>query len=84
MTIRPLGDRLLVRRDDGADRIGSIIVPDTAKRAHDAGEVLAVGPDVEDVSAGERIHFQKYAGAPVDGGLLIMSLDEVLAVEVEV
>jgi chaperonin GroES len=93
MHIRPLHDRVIVSRiDEGEQRVGGIIVPDSAKEKPMQGKVIAAGngkyrEDGErvplDVKAGDRILFGKYSGQEikVEGeDVLIMREDEVLAV----
>ena len=93
MTARPLHDRILVQRlDEGEQKIGGIIIPDTAKEKPQQGKVIAVGNGKVkddgtriplDVKAGDRILFGKYSGQDIklDGDeYLIMREDEVLAV----
>ena len=93
MNIRPLHDRIIVHRlDEGEQKIGGIIIPDTAKEKPQQGTVISVGngkardvgkPIPLDVKAGDRILFGKYAGQEVklDGEeVLIMKEDDVLAV----
>jgi len=93
MDIRPLHDRLIVRRlEEGEQKIGGIIIPDTAKEKPQQGTVLAVGKGKVnddgkrvplDVKVGDRILFGKYAGQEIklDGEeYLIMKEDDVLAV----
>jgi chaperonin GroES len=93
MDIRPLHDRIIVRRlEEGEQRIGGIIIPDTAKEKPQQGKVLAAGNGKVkddgtrvplDVKAGDLILFGKYTSQEVklDGEeLLIMREDEVLAV----
>ena len=93
MNVRPLHDRILVRRIEEKETIkGGIIIPDTAKEKPQEGEVIAVGNGkiLEngnkvplDVKAGDRILFGKYSGTDikVDGQeYLILREDEVLAV----
>ncbi len=94
MAIRPLHDRILVRRldEEGEQRIGGIIVPDSAKEKPQQGEVIATGngkikEDGErqplDIKVGDLILFGKYSGQEIklDGEeFLIMREDEVLAV----
>ncbi len=93
MKIRPLHDRVLVRRlEEAEQKVGGIIIPDTAKEKPQQGEVIGVGNGklLEngervplDVKAGDRILFGKYAGADVkiDGEeYLILREDEILAV----
>jgi chaperonin GroES len=93
MTVRPLHDRLIVRRfEEGEQKIGGIIIPDTAKEKPQQGTVLAVGKGKMnddgkrvplDVKAGDRILFGKYAGQEIklDGEeYFIMKEDDVLAV----
>jgi chaperonin GroES len=93
MKVRPLHDRLLVRRIEEKETAkGGIIIPDTAKEKPQQGEVLAVGNGklLEngtkislDVKVGDKILFGKYTGSEVkiDGeDVLILREDEVLAV----
>jgi chaperonin GroES len=93
MHIRPLHDRVIVSRiDEGEQRVGGIIVPDSAKEKPMQGKVIAAGngkyrEDGErvplDVKAGDRILFGKYSGQEikVEGeDVLIMREDEVLAI----
>jgi chaperonin GroES len=93
MKVRPLHDRLLVRRIEEKETAkGGIIIPDTAKEKPQKGEVLAVGNGkiLEngtkiplDVKVGNRILFGKYTGTDIkiDGEeVLILREDEVLAV----
>ena len=93
MDIRPLHDRLIVRRlEEGEQKIGGIIIPDTAKEKPQQGTVLAVGKGKVnddgkrvplDVNVGDRILFGKYAGQEIklDGEeYFIMKEDDVLAV----
>jgi chaperonin GroES len=93
MKLRPLNDRILVKRIDSEEKsAGGIIIPDTAKEKPMEGEVVAVGEgkildngEIRklDVKAGDRVFFRKYAGTEVTiEGVehLIMREDEVLAV----
>ena len=93
MNVRPLHDRLLVRRIEEKETAkGGIIIPDTAKEKPQEGEVLAVGNGkilengtkvALDVKVGDKILFGKYTGTDVkiDGKeILILREDEVLAV----
>ncbi|MDP3278149.1 MAG: co-chaperone GroES [Deltaproteobacteria bacterium] len=75
MKIRPLGDRVLVKRIAGEDRTkGGIIIPETAKEKPIEGLVVSVGPGKRDdsgklnelhVKAGDKVLFGKYAGTEV-------------------
>jgi chaperonin GroES len=93
MNVRPLHDRIIVERiEESEQRIGGIIIPDSAKEKPQQGKVLAVGKGkIEkdgkvtplDVKAGDIILFGKYAGQEmkVDGDeVLIMREEEVLGV----
>ncbi len=93
MDLRPLHDRVLVRRlEAGEERQGGIIIPDTAKEKPQQGEVVSAGNGTLldngervplDVKAGDRILFGKYGGADVtiDGEeYLILREDEILGV----
>ena len=94
MNIRPLHDRLIVLRlEESTDRIGAIIIPDSAKEKPQQGKVLAAGLGKAnkdgkrvplDVKAGDTILFGKYSGQEikVEGvDYLIMKEDDVLAVQ---
>ena len=93
MNVRPLHDRLIIQRlDEGEQKIGGIIIPDTAKEKPQQGKVIAAGNGkvkddgkrvALDVKAGDRILFGKYSGQEIklDGkDYLIMKEDEVLGV----
>src|SRR5689334_21179371 len=93
MQFRPLGDRVLLRRDEEDEKTkGGIIIPDTAKEKPQEGEVIAVGPGARDedgktvpldVKVGERILFGKWSGTEVkiDGeDLIIMKESDILGV----
>ena len=92
MGFRPLHDRVLVRRIEENQKVGSIIIPDTAKEKPQQGEVIAVGPGARgddgkvvalDVKKGDKILFGKWSGSEVkiDGEeLLIMKESDILGV----
>jgi chaperonin GroES len=93
MNCRPLHDRLIVQRlEEGEQKVGGIIIPDSAKEKPQQGKVIAVGNGkvkddgtriALDVKAGDTILFGKYSGQEIklDGKeYLIMREDEVLAV----
>ena len=93
MKVRPLHDRLVVRRIEEKESVkGGIIIPDTAKEKPQEGEVIAVGNGKildsgtkvpMDVKAGDKVLFGKYSGTDIkiDGKeFLILREDEVLAV----
>ncbi len=93
MNLRPLHDRVIVKRLDQETKTASgIVIPDNAAEKPDQGEVLAVGPgkrnDKGDVSplgvkVGDRVLFGKYAGqtVKVDGDeLMVMREEDIMAV----
>ena len=93
MNVRPLHDRMLVRRIEEKETVkGGIIIPDTAKEKPQEGEVLAIGNGkllengtkiALEVRVGDKILFGKYGGTDIkiDGeDVLILREDEVLAV----
>jgi chaperonin GroES len=93
MKIRPLNDRILVKRTEEETKTkGGIIIPDTAKEKPQKGEVLAVGPGKMgddgkriplDVKAGDKVLFSKYAGTEikVDGvEQIFMREDDILGI----
>ena len=93
MSIRPLQDRVVVRRtEEETKSAGGIVIPDSAAEKPSQGEVIAVGPGKRldsgtvqevDLKAGDKILFGQYAGSTVklDGEeLLIMNESEVFGV----
>jgi chaperonin GroES len=93
MKIRPLNDRILVKRlEEEAKTAGGIIIPDSAKEKPAEGEIVAVGPGkmndagarvAMDVAVGDRVLFSKYGGTDVklDGDdYLIMREEDILGV----
>jgi len=93
MKVRPLHDRIIVRRiEEGEQKVGGIIIPDTAREKPQQGKVIAAGNGKAkddgkrlplDVKEGDTILFGKYSGQEIkiDGEEhLIMREDEVLAV----
>jgi chaperonin GroES len=93
MNVRPLHDRILIKRIEEKETIkGGIIIPDTAKEKPQEGEVVAVGNGKKtdegkviplDVKAGDRILFGKYSGTEIkvdEQEYLILREEEVLGV----
>lgn len=93
MSIRPLHDRVVVKRLELKEQVrGGIIIPDTAKEKPQEAEVVAVGPgkinddgkrSPMDVKAGDRILIGKYSGSEIkidDEEYVIVREDEILAV----
>ena len=93
MALRPLHDRVIVKRLDNERKTASgIVIPDSAAENPDQGEVLAVGPGKKteegkilppDVKVGDKVLFGKYAGqsVKVDGDeVLVIREEEILAV----
>ena len=91
--VRPLHDRIIVQRiEESEQKIGGIIIPDTAKEKPQEGEIVAAGPAARnekgelvplDVKAGDRVLFGKWSGTEVkiDGEeLLIMKESDILGV----
>lgn len=93
MALRPLHDRVIVKRLDNERKTASgIVIPDSAAEKPDQGEVLSVGPGKKtddgkllpiDLKVGDKVLFGKYSGqaVKVDGEeLLVIREDEILAV----
>ena len=93
MKIRPLHDRVIVKRlDEERKSAGGIVIPDNAAEKPDQGEVIAVGPgkrnedgkrEALDVKVGDRILFGKYSGqsVKVEGTeYLVMREDDIMGV----
>lgn len=93
MKIKPLHDRVIVKRNDAEQKTASgIIIPDTAKEKPQEGSVIAVGNGIRkedgtvlplDVKEGDKILFGKYAGTEIkiDGEeYLMMKEDDILGI----
>ena len=85
MIIKPLGKRVLIKQVEQEEVTKSgIVLPGTASKEKPiTGEVLAVGKDVEDVKAGDKVIFEKYTGTKVkdgDDSFLILDIENVLAI----
>ena len=94
MALRPLHDRILVQRtEEEEQKVGGIIIPDSAKEKPQQGKVLAVGPgrwsDDEgkhfplDIKVGDTVLYSKYGGTEVSHSgkdLLILTSRDVLAI----
>jgi chaperonin GroES len=95
MKVKPLGDRIVVRRFEAEEKsTGGILLPDTAKDKPQRGEVLAVGPGrllkdgtrrAPQVKAGDTVLFTAWAGdefhqAAAKDAILVMREEDILAV----
>jgi chaperonin GroES len=93
MKIRPLHDRVIVKRvDEERKSAGGIVIPDTAAEKPDQGEIVAVGKGKKDengklipldVKVGERVLFGKYSGQTVkvkNEELLVMREEDLMGV----
>jgi chaperonin GroES len=96
MKLRPLHDRVVVKRIEAEDKTaGGIIIPDTAKEKPSQGEIVAVGPGGRDeagrvipidLKVGDLVLFGKWSGTEVkiDGAeLLIMKESDIMGVVIE-
>ena len=92
MKIRPLGDRVIVKPLEKEEKVGSIIIPDTAKEKPQEGKITAVGPGklnesgsvvAMNVKEGDTVLYGKYSGTEVkiDGEeYLIMHEDDIFGI----
>jgi chaperonin GroES len=88
--IKPLGDRVLVKRVEREEKTASgLIIPDTAKEKAQIGAVIAVGAGRRDatgsvmpmaVKTGDTIYFGKYAGTDAGDNYLIIKEEEILGI----
>jgi chaperonin GroES len=91
--MKPLGDKVLIRRlEEPEQKVGGIIIPDTAKEKPQQGEVVAVGPGridkagkriPLDMKKGQKVLFGKYSGTEItiDGEeYLFIEADDVMAI----
>lgn len=81
----PFADWLIVVMTESREKIGSLYVPDTARDAPQSGEVVAVGPEVDEdgPNFGDHVLFAKYAGASVtwtdDREYLFVRAEDIIA-----
>lgn len=93
MKLRPLGNRVLVRRLEAEETLkGGIILPDTAKKKQESAEVVAIGTGAKDkegnlipipVKVGDVILMEKYSGQEVtleDESYVILRADDLIAI----
>lgn len=91
MNLKPLGDRLVIKKVEVEEKTKSgIVLPSTAKEQPSMAEVLAIGSDItndekkkDTIKVGDKVIFSKYAGTEikVDGQeLTILKLSDILAV----
>ena len=87
MTIKPLADRVLVLPAQAEEKVGGIIIPDTAKEKPQRGKVVAVGKGTKDeemiLKVGDEVLYGKYAGTELENEgekYLMMRQSDVLAV----
>jgi len=93
MSLKPLGDRVLVKRVEAAEEVkGGIVIPDTAKEKPQEGEVIATGEGrvldsgqkvAMSVKAGDKVLFGKYSGTEVkldEEEYIIMNEGEILGI----
>ena len=88
MTVKPLGDRVLIKRLEAEEKTkGGIILAGAAKEQPKMAEVIAAGPGTDEVKmevkAGDKVIFSKYAGTEIkvdEETLIIMSQKDILAI----
>lgn len=86
MNVKPLGDRVLVKVEQGEEKTkGGLFIPDTAKEKTTTGLVEAVGDDTDAISVkvGDKVMYDKYAGTSIsidDEDYLVIRAEDLLAV----
>lgn len=86
MNLRPLGDRVVIKKVDVEEKTQSgIVLPSSAKEQPQMAEVLAVGAEIknDEIKVGDKVIFSKYAGTEIkldEQELTILKLEEVLAI----
>lgn len=92
MKLEPLGDKVVIRRKGADEKIGQIIVPDTAKEQQLTGTVMACGPGAVDskgilipidVEVGDEVLFNEYAGNEIiveEQELLVLRENDILGI----
>ena len=85
MKVQPLDERILVEPIEQEEKVGAIVIPDTAKEKPSMGKVIAVGTDEEIkklIKVGDKVLFGKYAGEEIKIAgetHLIVKRDDILA-----
>ncbi len=87
MKIKPLADRVLILPVEVEQKVGGIIIPDTAKEKPQRGKVVAVGNGTKDedmiLKVGDEVFYGKYAGTEIDNDgekYLMMRQSDILAI----
>ncbi len=86
MNLRPLGDRVVIKRMEAEEKTQSgIFIPTTAKEQPQMAEVIAVGTEVksDELKVGDKVIFSQYGGTEVSLDkveLIVLKLEEILAV----
>ncbi len=84
MAIKPLGERVLLKQLEGEEKTaGGLYIPDNAKEKPQQAEVIAIGEEVKEIAAGDKVLYGKYAGTEISHEgetFLIMKSEDVLAV----
>ena len=66
MSMKPLGDRVVLKQQEAEEKTKSgIILPDSAKEKPQAAVVISIGPDVDQVREGDKVIYTEYAGTEV-------------------
>lgn len=82
--LQMLRDRVAIRTISDPDMVGSLYIPETAKRRSDQGVIIYKGDDVEELKVGDHVLFSAYSGTQIsvaeEGHYLIMPESEVVAV----
>lgn len=82
--LQMLKDRVAIRPLSDPDKIGSIIIPETAKKRSDQGVVIYRGPDVKELKVGDHVLFPAYSGTKInvvdEGVYIVMPEEEISAV----
>jgi chaperonin GroES len=78
--IKPVGNRVVVRRQEAKTTRGGILLPEAAQEKPRQGEVVAVGTGKVSLKVGDRVLFSPYAGTEYEKDFLILSEDDLLAV----
>ena len=82
--VKPVGNRLLVKRSEVKTTRGGIYLPETAQEKPKQGTVVALGEKVTELKVGDEVYFTSYAGSEItvsgQTGHLILPVDDVLCV----
>jgi len=79
MNLRATGDKLIVKLEEVKSNSTIVLVSNDSETK--TGNVLSVGPDIEEINAGERVLFGKFSGTEIQENIFVLKACDILAIE---